>query len=59
MSLLSKSVETSLRINTIVVEDCVGDRNLNSHEVNLHDLNAKYADIVSSRELILEIEKSN
>ena len=44
---------------TIVVEDCVGDRNLNSHEVNLHDLNAKYADIVSSRELILEIEKSN
>lgn len=45
--------------NTIVVEDCVGDRNLNSHEVNLHDLNAKYADIVSSRELILEIEKSN
>ena len=45
--------------NTIVVEDCVGDRNLNSHEVNLHDLNAKYADILSSRELILEIEKSN
>lgn len=45
--------------NTIVVQDCVGDRNLNSHEVNLHDLNAKYADIVSSRELILEIEKSN
>ena len=44
---------------TIVVEDCVGDRNLNSHEVNLHDLNAKYADVMSSRELILEIEKSN
>jgi maleamate amidohydrolase len=44
---------------TIVVEDCVGDRNLNSHEANLHDLNAKYADIVSSRNLILEIEKSN
>jgi maleamate amidohydrolase len=44
---------------TIVVEDCVGDRNLNSHKANLHDLNAKYADIVSSRELILEIEKSN
>ena len=43
---------------TIVVEDCVGDRNLNSHEANLHDLNAKYADIVSSRNLIMEIEKS-
>ena len=46
-------------LNTIVVEDCVGDRNLNSHEANLHDLNAKYADIVSSRNLILDIEKSN
>ena len=44
---------------TIVVEDCVGDRNLNSHEVNLHDLNAKYADIVSSRDLITEIKKVN
>jgi len=44
---------------TIVVEDCVGDRNLNSHEVNLHDLNAKYADIVSSRDLITEIKKAN
>lgn len=44
---------------TIVVEDCVGDRNLNSHEVNLHDLNAKYADIVSSRDLITEIKRVN
>ena len=44
---------------TIVVEDCVGDRNLNSHEVNLHDLNAKYADIVSSSDLITEIKKAN
>tara|TARA_B100001287_G_scaffold119313_1_gene100494 strand:+ start:629 stop:1228 length:600 start_codon:yes stop_codon:yes gene_type:complete len=44
---------------TIVVDDCVGDRNLNSHEVNLHDLNAKYADIVSSRDLITEIKKAN
>ena len=31
---------------TIVIEDCGGDRNLNSHEANLHDLNTKYADIV-------------
>lgn len=33
---------------TIVAEDCVGDRDLNAHQANLSDLQAKYADVIHS-----------
>ncbi len=38
---------------TTVVEDCVGDRDLDAHKANLFDLQAKYADVVKSN-LILK-----
>jgi hypothetical protein len=31
-----------------VAEDCVGDRDLNAHQANLFDLQAKYADVLHS-----------
>ena len=37
---------------TVVVEDCVGDRNPESHSVNLSDISTKYADVLSSKNLI-------
>ncbi len=37
---------------TVIVEDCVGDRNLESHAVNLNDISTKYADVLSSKNLI-------
>lgn len=36
---------------TIVVKDCVGDRSASAHEANLFDLDAKYADVVSLKEV--------
>ncbi len=36
---------------TIVVEDCVGDRNLEAHKANLFDLNTKYADVIHSSKI--------
>jgi nicotinamidase-related amidase len=35
-----------------VVRDAVGDRDSGPHEANLYDLQAKYADVVSEREII-------
>ena len=40
-------------LKTIVVENCVGDRDLVAHKANLFDLQAKYADVVKSN-LILK-----
>ena len=37
---------------TVIVEDCVGDRNQESHAVNLNDISTKYADVLSSKNLI-------
>ena len=37
---------------TVIVEDCVGDRNPESHAVNLSDISTKYADVISSKNLI-------
>ncbi len=37
---------------TVIVEDCVGDRNPESHAVNLNDISTKYADVLSSKNLI-------
>ena len=36
---------------TIIVEDCVGDRNLDAHKANLFDLNTKYADVIHSSKI--------
>jgi len=35
-----------------VVSDAVGDRNAEAHVANLHDLHAKYADVLGSDELL-------
>ena len=37
---------------TVVVRDAVGDRARTPHEVNLFDIDAKYGDVVSSREVL-------
>jgi nicotinamidase-related amidase len=41
----------------VVVEDCVFDRAETTHLINLFDLDAKYADVVSSREVISYFER--
>jgi maleamate amidohydrolase len=35
-----------------VVRDAVGDRGPGPHEANLYDLQAKYADVISEREIL-------
>jgi maleamate amidohydrolase len=42
----------SYGIPTLVPRDCVGDRAPGPHEANLYDMNAKYADVISSRDAI-------
>ena len=37
---------------TVVVRDAVGDRAQMPHEVNLFDIDAKYGDVVSSRDVL-------
>ncbi len=37
---------------TLVITDCVGDRAIAPHEANLFDMEQKYADLVSSAEII-------
>ena len=39
-----------------VVREAVGDRNLDAHRANLHDMHAKYADVVSIAELHRQLE---
>lgn len=43
---------TSHNFRTIVVRDCVGDRDETQHEANLFDLEQKYADVVSASEAL-------
>ncbi len=38
--------------HTVVVRDAVGDRARTPHEVNLFDIDAKYGDVVSSRDVL-------
>lgn len=42
----------SYNFNVIVPEECVYDRSENSHAVNLWDMNAKYADVLPTAEVI-------
>lgn len=37
---------------TTVAQDCVGDRNQNAHRANLFDLQAKYADVIHSNQIL-------
>ncbi|MFT4939831.1 MAG: maleamate amidohydrolase [Paraglaciecola sp.] len=39
-----------------VPEDACGDRNLNAHQASLHDLNAKYASVITSTRLIAALQ---
>ncbi len=38
---------------TVVVSEAVGDRNLEAHAANLHDLHAKYVDVLSLAETLM------
>ncbi len=41
----------------VVPEEAVGDRNMEAHKSNLHDMNAKYADIVSVKDVISHLSR--
>jgi nicotinamidase-related amidase len=43
--------------HTVVVEDCVYDRALLTHKVNLFDMHHKYADVMSSDDVIAHLAK--
>ena len=51
------SVIDSLSYNfrTIVVTDCVGDRALAPHDANLFDMEQKYADLMTSEEVMAKL----
>jgi len=42
----------SNNLRTVVLTDCVGDRALGPHEANLFDMGQKYADLMSSEQLL-------
>ncbi len=41
--------------SVMVVSDAVGDRNEDAHVANLHDLNAKYAEVMTADQVILHL----
>ena len=42
----------SYNFKTVVATDCVGDRALGPHEANLFDMEQKYADLMTSSEIV-------
>ncbi len=46
----------SSNFRTIVVKDGVGDRALGPHEANLFDMEQKYADLMTTREIVDHLE---
>ena len=42
----------SYNFRTVVASDCVGDRALGPHDANLFDMEQKYADLMTSSEII-------
>jgi len=42
---------------TIVPREAVGDRNLDAHEANLYDIDAKYGDVIPMREVLEYLEE--
>jgi maleamate amidohydrolase len=47
----------SYNFRALVIEDCCYDRSYTSHLVNLFDMNAKYADVISSDEARAYLER--
>ena len=45
--------------HTIVVRDAVGDRAQGPHEANLFDMDAKYADVIGSEEVLAWLERAD
>jgi maleamate amidohydrolase len=48
----------SYNFRTIVVTDCVGDRAIAPHEANLFDMGQKYADLMTSAEVIEHLTRA-
>ncbi len=48
----------SYNLRTVVLTDCVGDRAMGPHEANLFDMGQKYADLMTSAEVIAATAKS-
>jgi len=46
----------SQNFRVIVAEECCFDRSQASHAINLCDMNAKYADVISTAEVISYVE---
>ena len=49
----------SNNLRTIVVSDGVGDRAMGPHEANLFDMEQKYADLMTSAEIIAHLDKAS
>ena len=49
----------SYNFHTVVVTDCVGDRAIALHEANLFDMEQKYADLMTSEEVMTKIVVSD
>ena len=47
----------SYNFRTVVVSNCVGDRALGPHEANLFDMEQKYADLMTSSEIIAVLQE--
>ena len=45
----------SYNFRTIVVTDCVGDRAIAPHDANLFDMEQKYAELMTSEEVIAKL----
>ncbi len=41
----------SYNIRPIIVQDCVGDRSMESHELSLFEMNSKYGDVIHSNDV--------
>ncbi|MDB5510197.1 MAG: N-carbamoylsarcosine amidase [Hyphomicrobiales bacterium] len=48
----------SSNFRTIVVTDCVGDRAMAPHEANLFDMGQKYADLLTSEQVMAHLAKA-
>lgn len=46
----------SLNFKVAIPQECVYDRSITSHKVNLFDLGQKYADVLPTRELIAKLQ---
>jgi maleamate amidohydrolase len=47
----------SYNFRTVVVTDCVGDRAIAPHDANLFDMEQKYADLMTSEEVIAKLSQ--